>query len=93
VNFTGRTEGSEVQLELKYCERCGGLGLRPRGGQGLYCTACRIYLATLPNSGEATRSGKRRRKARVHHGTARWVNTSRTSRVDLEAVATVEESA
>jgi hypothetical protein len=93
VNFTGRTEGSEIQLELKYCERCGGLGLRPLGGQGLYCTGCRISLATLPNSGEAKRSGKRPRKARVHDGTARRVNVTRTNRVDLEAVATVEASA
>jgi hypothetical protein len=93
VNFTGRTDGSEVQLELKYCERCGSLGLRPQGGQELYCKGCRIYLAALPNSGEVTRSGKRHRKARVHDGTARRVNVTRTNRVDLKAVTTFEASA
>jgi hypothetical protein len=29
-----------VQLELKYCERCGGLWLRVRGEQGPYCSSC-----------------------------------------------------
>jgi len=29
-----------VQLELKYCERCGGLWVRPRGAQTVYCAAC-----------------------------------------------------
>jgi hypothetical protein len=29
-----------IRLELKYCERCGGLGLRQRGTGKLYCAAC-----------------------------------------------------
>ena len=28
-----------LQLELKYCERCGGLWLRVRGKQGPYCSS------------------------------------------------------
>jgi len=40
-----------VQLELKYCERCGGLWLRLRGAPDVYCTACAeemLELSTLP---------------------------------------------
>jgi len=29
-----------IELELKYCERCGGLWLRPRGADGVYCPPC-----------------------------------------------------
>jgi len=35
--------GSEViQLELKYCERCGGLWLRRLGDAEVFCTPCRV---------------------------------------------------
>jgi len=30
MDFIGTIEGSEIQVELKYCERCGGLWLRPQ---------------------------------------------------------------
>jgi Zn-finger nucleic acid-binding protein len=30
----------EVQVEIKYCERCGGLWLRRVGSQEAYCFAC-----------------------------------------------------
>jgi Zn-finger nucleic acid-binding protein len=33
-------ESSVILLELKYCERCGGLWLRPRGSNLIYCAAC-----------------------------------------------------
>jgi hypothetical protein len=29
-----------VQLELKYCERCGGLWLRPAGSELVFCNPC-----------------------------------------------------
>lgn len=29
-----------VQLELKYCERCGGLWLRPAGSGLIFCSPC-----------------------------------------------------
>jgi LSD1 subclass zinc finger protein len=29
-----------VQLELKYCESCGGLWLRPKGSNRVECAAC-----------------------------------------------------
>jgi len=39
---------NEVQFELKYCERCGGLWLRPTGGGQVYCVACARQMAQLP---------------------------------------------
>jgi hypothetical protein len=42
-------EGLEViQLELKYCERCGGLWLRLRGVQEVYCAPCVVEMLELP---------------------------------------------
>ena len=29
-----------IQLELKYCERCGGLWLRPNGSELIFCPHC-----------------------------------------------------
>ena len=40
--------GNELQFELKYCERCGGLWLRPMGGGQVYCVACGRAMAELP---------------------------------------------
>jgi len=39
---------TESQFELKYCERCGGLWLRPVGGGQIYCVACARQMAELP---------------------------------------------
>jgi len=36
MDFIDTMEGSEIQVELKYCERCGGLWLRPQGTNGVY---------------------------------------------------------
>jgi hypothetical protein len=40
-------ESKEVRMELKYCERCGGLWVR-EGGGGVYCEKCRSQVADLP---------------------------------------------
>ena len=42
-------------LELKYCERCGGLWLRPCGAAVVYCRACTVALelGALPRAPEA----------------------------------------
>ncbi len=42
------TSAQEVRLELKYCERCGSLWLRPVGGRQIYCVACGREMAQLP---------------------------------------------
>jgi hypothetical protein len=39
--------GELIQLELKYCERCGGLWLRPRGSEVVVCRRCARSTAGL----------------------------------------------
>jgi hypothetical protein len=34
-----------VELELKYCERCGTLWLRPTGSSQVYCGSCAPKMA------------------------------------------------
>jgi len=36
-----------VGLELKYCERCGGLWLRRRGSARVYCRGCFSIMAEI----------------------------------------------
>jgi hypothetical protein len=43
-----QNSAQEIQFELKYCERCGGLWLRPVGGGQVYCVACGREMAQLP---------------------------------------------
>lgn len=52
----------EGSLELKYCERCGGLWLRPIGDEAIYCTICARAMAELPPpSTEVKRKATRRK--------------------------------
>ncbi len=39
---------SLLRLSLKYCERCGGLWLRPQDVATPYCHACERLMAQLP---------------------------------------------
>ena len=39
---------SEVRVELKYCEHCGGLWVRERGAGVVYCARCRAQLEEMP---------------------------------------------
>jgi len=41
------TDFEVVQLELKYCERCGGLWLRPLGGADVYCPGCAPAMSEM----------------------------------------------
>ncbi len=36
---------NDIQMELKYCERCGGLWLRLKGSEVIYCPSCLLALA------------------------------------------------
>ncbi len=45
MEFAGSLEAEETQVELKYCERCGGLWLRALGTNGIYCASCGVWLA------------------------------------------------
>ena len=37
-----------IEVELKYCERCGALWLRPRGSEQAYCSECVAKMIDLP---------------------------------------------
>ncbi len=42
---------TEVEvLEMKYCEGCGALCLRPSGSNEAYCKSCSRRMAELPCS-------------------------------------------
>ena len=43
-----KSSSKELQFELKYCERCGGLWMRPVGGGQIYCRVCGRAMAELP---------------------------------------------
>jgi hypothetical protein len=66
---TESSSGNELQFELKYCERCGGLWLRPVGGGQVYCVACGREMAKMP---PASYERKRVESARVPRGPVRW---------------------
>lgn len=40
--------GEVCKLELKICERCGGLWLRPAGSRWIYCGPCKLKVDDLP---------------------------------------------
>jgi len=48
----------KVSLELKYCERCGGLWLRPAGGEQIYCVACGREMGELPRARQKARTAR-----------------------------------
>ena len=45
------------KLELKYCERCGGLWFRPLGAEAVYCASCAEAIRQLPPVRGGTPSG------------------------------------
>ncbi len=91
MNFISRMEGQEIQVELKYCERCGGLWLRPQGADGVYCASCRVRLAAMPDPGEAPPRRARRRKARAQGPGVQKENLQSPARIEcLQGVASME---
>ena len=52
------SSGNQANLELKYCERCGGLWLRVTGSGQIYCAACGRAMAELPSSSREARLRK-----------------------------------
>jgi hypothetical protein len=40
-------EDRAMKFELKYCERCGGLWLRPKGSDLIFCFGCARAMAGL----------------------------------------------
>ncbi len=91
MNFIGKMDGQEIQVELKYCERCGGLWLRPQGTDGVYCASCGVRLAAMPNPGEAPPRKARRRKARAQGTDVQQEAIQISARIEcLQGVASME---
>lgn len=59
MNFHKAIKQEDLVLELKYCERCGGLWLRRAGDEESYCDNCRAAMAAWPQIGNR----RKRRKA------------------------------
>ncbi len=53
-----------IHFELKYCERCGGLWLRPHGDEEVYCRSCRLRRVELGRSPEKPAPKRRRGQRR-----------------------------
>ena len=91
MNFIGRMEGQQIQVELKYCERCGGLWLRPQGTNGVYCTSCRVRIAAMPDRGETVPRKARQRKKRARGADVQNEDLQKPARIEyLQGVATIE---
>jgi Zn-finger nucleic acid-binding protein len=66
MNFISEMGDQEMHVELKYCERCGGLWLRLQGTDGVHCASCLVHFAARPQPGEPTAcKARRRRRVRV----------------------------
>jgi uncharacterized Zn finger protein (UPF0148 family) len=97
MNFISAMECQEIHVELKYCERCGGLWLRRQGADGVYCAGCRAHLDAMPNPGEAPpRKRRARRKVSAQQRTdtrneEQGENLQNSARIEyLEGVASME---
>jgi hypothetical protein len=91
VNFTDEVEACGVHVELKYCERCGGLWLRSRGTAGVHCRACCKRLAAIRDGGgplPAKTARRRRRKGGAVRGRAKALRIER-----LQGIAAMEVTA
>jgi hypothetical protein len=71
----------ESALELKYCERCGGLWLRPAGGGQIYCTICARAMAELP---PASREVKKRMASKSDWELEEGVEGYAVSEIEVE---------
>ena len=69
MNFISRIGGMEEHVELKYCERCGGLFLRPPGVNVVYCEGCACRMAAEPDlTGVMPGQRRKSRPARLARG-------------------------
>ena len=51
MHFISMNRRDEDAVELKYCERCGGLWLRRQGEEAVMCGPCRARHAALLRGG------------------------------------------
>jgi Zn-finger nucleic acid-binding protein len=74
---------AEISFELKYCERCGGLWLRPTGGEQIYCRVCAGAMAELPPA--STEIRERRMRPRERHGVKSDIEAYAWAGAELDA--------
>jgi len=89
MNFIGILDGGETSVELKYCERCGGLFLRRLGVGVIHCVGCTSRLTKKLDSA-ATHWGTRRtnRGVRAASATTRKLTMQGNAQLDcLQGVA------
>ena len=48
---------NSIRLELKYCERCGGLWLRLKDSELVYCPPCTVVLAGMARDSAISQQG------------------------------------
>jgi len=83
-----RVERQEIRVDLKYCERCGGLWLRLQGAHGVHCASCHVLLETRPDPGVAPLPKPRRRNGRSQGTDAQRADLHSSGRIDyLQGVA------
>lgn len=69
MNFISNMDRHESKVELKYCERCGGLWLRREGTNRVHCRGCSAHFAGRPDPGDAPPETARSRRKRKKRGT------------------------
>jgi Zn-finger nucleic acid-binding protein len=90
MNFMSEMDGLAIQVELKYCERCGGLWLRRLGTDGVHCAPCQSLLAAKPSPEDPPVPKPRRRKARMKGKRARRILKAPAGIDYLECAAAIE---
>jgi hypothetical protein len=93
MNFVGTLQGAEQNIELKYCERCGGLFLRTPGAGVVYCGGCTSWVTNQAGLGAVDDSAPRRknRGARLKSGPAPDRKLHGSAQIEsLQGVAAVE---
>jgi Zn-finger nucleic acid-binding protein len=53
-------DSNAIHMELKYCERCGGLWLRLQGSELVFCPACATILAGIARDPRFLEHGRAR---------------------------------
>ena len=88
MKSTGTTVGQGIQVELKYCEQCGGLWLRPARAGGVYCGNCRTRLEAPNNVGDPRSDSRRREQGQGITGLKG--NQQRSAWIQNQGLATKE---
>jgi hypothetical protein len=91
MNTVGEIGVHEILIELKYCERCGGLWLRPQGADAVYCADCQVLVDARQNPTVTPFEKPRLRKGSIQRTCKQRRDLHGSGKIDyLEGVATIE---